>query len=277
MQADSIHFETIDLIRKITSDGKLEITEVWELADHLNDNRLARKRWPGTHLWPIIQQVFEDNVVTGDEMRMLGEEIANIEETCSEITDGINKDRPDFDINEINVSPLEAPMVEKTIYAQIRGEGEKMYASNLRNQTCTCQDWENVHEVIPEPGIGRLCKHLIDGYREVHEDPKVNISDWPDAVANLIFILHRFKVPADPLMNWQFLEWKDPHQAFVGYGNADWATVFADTGESRFERFGFHLQERRWSYGATPPDASTLAGYFQYQLDPFSSPSCDVG
>ena len=33
MSPDSIHFETVDLIRQITSDGKLEHSEVWDLAE----------------------------------------------------------------------------------------------------------------------------------------------------------------------------------------------------------------------------------------------------
>lgn len=270
MNPDSIHFETIDLIRQITSDGKLEIEEVYDLADHLNNNRLARKRWPGNHLWPILENVFEDNVVTNQEMRTLGEEISNIEDICSDISGGLNSDEPAFDITDISVSPLEAPVVDKTIYRAQRDESKKLFASNLRNQTCTCPDFGEVHEVIEAPALGRLCKHLVDAYREVHEDPKMDTTQWPDAVANIIFILNRFNLPAEPLKYWQFLEWQE-HDAYVAYGNSDWATVFANMGESRYERFGYHIQEGRWSFGAVPPGAEMLVGYFQYQLDPFST------
>jgi len=274
MGPDSIHFETIDLIRQITSDGKLEVEEVWDLGDHLNNNRLARKRWPGKHLWPILQQIFEDNVVTGEEMRMLGEEICRIEEICSDITERVSRQKPKIDLSKITVSPLEAPVVERTVYQAIRGEDKRMYASNLRDHSCNCKDWAEVHEVIPSPGLGRLCKHLVDALREVHEDEKADTSQWPDAVANIIYILHRFKLPAEPVSNWQFLEWGE-HDAFVAYGYAEWASVFANTGESRYERFGYHVEQNRWSFGVQPPDAETLAGYFQHQLDPFA-PERDV-
>jgi hypothetical protein len=268
MGPDSIHFETIKLIRQITSDGKLEVEEVWDLADHLNNNRLARKRWPGTHLWPIIEQVFEDNVVTSEEMRMLGVEISKIEDICSELTHRTNNDRPEFDLSQIRVSPLEAPVVGKTIYSTPRGESQKLYACDLSKHSCTCEDWRDVHEVIPDLGIGRLCKHLVDAFREVHEDTKVNTEDWPDPIANVIFMLHRFKLPAEPLTSWEFLEWAK-HDAFVAYGSSDWTTVFANKGESRYERFGYNVAEARWSYGAQPPGADILAGYFEHVFNPY--------
>jgi len=263
MSPDSIHFETIDLIRQITSDGRLEHSEVWDLADHLNNNRLARHRWPGSRLWPIIREIFEDNVVTGEEMKMLGIEIAEVEEICSDITERMNQDKPEFDLSEIRVSPLEVPIIPKSVYAQQRDKSKKLYASNLRDHSCSCEDWPEIHEVIPTPGIGRLCIHLIDALREVYDDPKVPTEDWPDPVTNLIYILNRFRVPADALLHWQFLEWKK-HEAYIAFGAAEWATVFANMGKDRYERFGFNLLKRRWSYGAQPPDANLLAYYLTH-------------
>lgn len=268
MSPDSIHFETIDLIRQITSDGKLEHSEVWDLADHLNNNRLARQRWPGSRLWPIIQEVYADNVVTADEMRMLGEEITDVEEICSDITGEANDDRPEFDLTEVRVSPIEAPVVPKTVYIHRRDDSKRLYAANLRDHSCTCEDWREIHEVIPEHGFGRLCQHLVDALHEVYDDPKVDTNDWADPVTNLIYILHRFRHPADPLMHWQFLEWKDKdetnREAYVAFGSTEWATVFANKGKDIYERYGFSLLKQRWSYGSHPPGDDLLAFYLTH-------------
>ncbi len=86
---------------------------------------------------------------------------------------------------------------------------------------------------------------------------------WPDPATNLVYILHRFRVPADPLMHWQFLEWKE-HEAYVAFGAAQWANVFATMGKDRYERFGVNLLKRRWSYGAQPPDANLLGYYLTH-------------
>ncbi len=71
--------------------------------------------WPSSRPWPIIQDVFEDNVVSADEMKMLSLEIAAVEEMCADITDRANQDKPEFDLSEIRVSPLEVPVVQKTV------------------------------------------------------------------------------------------------------------------------------------------------------------------
>ncbi|MBG87178.1 MAG: hypothetical protein CMO80_09800 [Verrucomicrobiales bacterium] len=86
MNLDNIHLGTIRKIREITEDGKLEVDEVWNLSEYLTANPDAQQRWPGKKLWPIVEQVVEDNVVTKDELRMLAVEIADIEEMRSDIS-----------------------------------------------------------------------------------------------------------------------------------------------------------------------------------------------
>ena len=265
MNPEAINFETINLIRRITDDGQLELEEIWDLAHFLNDNANARKTWPGKRLWRVIQQVFEDNVVTEEEMHLLGKEIAEIEDVCAEIMaeEAIpsGDERPPVD-----VTALALPCVDKTVYSHPRNDEKRLYAANLRNHSCTCEDWSQLHEVIPEGGVGRLCRHLVDAMREVYDEEKINTDEWPESVTNLIFILARLHLPAEPLLNWEFLEW-DGHDAYIAYGNSDWATIFANLGDGRYEHFGYHLREARWSYGTQPPDAELLVRHLNEHAD----------
>jgi len=261
MNPEAINFETIALIRRITDDGQLELEEIWDLAHYLNDNAKARKTWPGKRLWRVIQQVFEDNVVTAEEMHLLGKEIADIEDICAEIMaeegEAEEEDRPPVDVTELSL-----PCVEKTVYTHPRNDEKRLFAANLRNHTCTCDDWPEIHEVIPERGAGRLCRHLVDAMREVYDEEKIDTSDWPEPVTNLIFILARLRLPAEPLLTWEFIEW-DNHDAYVAYGNSNWATVFANLGDGRYEHFGFNLLDSRWSYGTQPPDAELIVRHLR--------------
>lgn len=72
------HMETLRVIRRITADGILSIDEVWDLAQFLNENRDARKSWPGNILWPTLQSIFDDGVVEEDELEALGGMISEI-------------------------------------------------------------------------------------------------------------------------------------------------------------------------------------------------------
>ncbi|MFT6618231.1 MAG: hypothetical protein ACJASX_001118 [Limisphaerales bacterium] len=70
MDLENIHLGTIRTIRDITEDGQLKHEEVWNLADFRRINPEAQTKWPRKKLWPIVQQVIEDDVFTNDEMRM---------------------------------------------------------------------------------------------------------------------------------------------------------------------------------------------------------------
>lgn len=72
------HLETLRVIRRITADGVLTMEEVWDLAGFLNEDREARKQWPGNILWPTLESVFDDGVVDDEEMEVLGNMLSEI-------------------------------------------------------------------------------------------------------------------------------------------------------------------------------------------------------
>jgi hypothetical protein len=262
MDLDNIHMATIRTIREITEDGKLEHEEVWNLADFLRTNPDAQTKWPGKKLWPIVLQVIEDDIVTNDEMRMLALEIADVEELCSEISAEETQIDKSSVLVRITATRLEIPRLDKTIWIQPHSKTERLLGCDLKILKCSCEDWKTGHSKLPEQNFGRLCKHLVGALLEAQEDATLDTDQWPEQTTNLLLILSAFKVAAEPVTNWDHIVWDD-QECFLAFGDAEWCTVFADVGGGSFERFGFHLKENRWAYGAEPPDGPMVAAYLK--------------
>lgn len=81
------HMETLRMIRRITSDGVLDMDEVYDLAHFLNECREARKSWPGNILWETMQSIFDDGEVTEEEQQALGDILVGIAAESSSIDD----------------------------------------------------------------------------------------------------------------------------------------------------------------------------------------------
>ena len=75
--------ETLRLIRRITADGLLDNEEVWDLANFLNHSREALNNWPGNILWPTLHSIFDDGVVTSDELHTLGQMLSDVAHKCA--------------------------------------------------------------------------------------------------------------------------------------------------------------------------------------------------
>jgi hypothetical protein len=139
---------------------------------------------------------------------------------------------------------------------------DKEISVDLNNHTCSCQDWFSHHKHLTSGSVGRLCRHMVNAYREVQEDSNTMAVNWDLDLTRFVFILSEFKLAAEAVETWQFIEWPDG-DAYVGWGKTDWAAAFVNVGEGRYERYGFNLQDERWSYGAVPPCAEIVSGYLR--------------
>ncbi len=79
------HMETLRVIRRITADGILTTDEVWDLTQYLNESRDARNSWPGNVLWSTLQSIFDDGVVTDDELEVLGAMLVDVGTQCADM------------------------------------------------------------------------------------------------------------------------------------------------------------------------------------------------
>ncbi|MBL6764014.1 MAG: hypothetical protein ISQ14_03590 [Verrucomicrobiae bacterium] len=80
---EKVHLETLRRIRRITADGLLESREVHDLAEYLERHREARAAWPGSILWPTLESIFEDGVLTDEELAVMGDILVGILAECA--------------------------------------------------------------------------------------------------------------------------------------------------------------------------------------------------
>lgn len=257
-----MHMGTLRLIRRITSDGELSMQEVWDLAEFLNGNESAQHRWPGDRLWRQLEQMFEDKEISPEELIHLGGIIEEIEVTCSGVHTGATQIETRADLEAISSKDLRLPSIGKTVYFTSERPLDKQISVDLNNHTCSCQDWFSHHKHLTSGSVGRLCRHMVNAYREVQEDSNTMAVNWDLDLTHFVFILSEFKLAAEAVETWQFIEWPDG-DAYVGWGKTDWAAAFVNVGEGRYERYGFNLQDERWSYGAVPPCAEIVSGYLR--------------
>lgn len=182
--------------------------------------------------------------------------------TCAGIQTGATQIESRADLAAISCSDLHLPAINKTVYFTPDRPLDKQIAVDLCNHTCSCPDWFSHHKHLSSDSVGRLCVHIVNAYCEVQEDSNTMAVNWDLNLTHLIFILSEFKLAADAVENWQFIEW-DGGDAYVGWGKSDWATAFVNDGDNRYERYGFNLEEDRWSYGAFPESAELVASWLK--------------
>jgi len=264
MDQSEIHMGTLRQIRRITSDGELSLEEIWDLAHYLNGNESAQHKWPGTRLWKQIERALDDGEINEHEHRHLGDIIVEIEEACAGISSGVTHIERRIDLDALQVSDLKLPIINQTLFLEPRAGEDRKYSVDLRSHTCTCPDWFARHKDIPAGSFGRGCKHIIASLATARENGEPITKQWDKQSSHFVAQLGTMGLGADPLTHWVHITW-DGGDAYLGWDKTDWASVFAKAGIDEYERFGFNLEDERWSYGAQPPDADLLAAYLKYR------------
>ncbi len=253
---------TLRLIRRITSDGELSHEEVWDLANYLNGNDTAQHKWPGTRLWRQLERTFEDREIDEGELTNLGRIIEEIEEACAGISTGATHFSRRVETDNIQESEVALPIINQTLFIDANKDDDKKYAIDLRAHTCSCPDWFSYHKEIPAGSFGRACKHIMGSLSQSHEDGELITRGWDKTIVRFIKIVAGFGLGVDPLTQWRYLEWNEG-EAYVGWDKTEWASIFTDVGEGRFERFGFNLEDDRWAYGEAPASGDPLSSYLK--------------
>lgn len=264
MEETEVHMGTLRLIRRITSDGELSMQEIWDLAQYLNDNESAQSKWPGRRLWRQIERIFEDGEVTADEHKHLGDIIVEIEEACAGITTGATHFEQRADLSGITTTELKLPVLIQTQVLEPEGDDDKRYSVDLRNHSCTCQDWFARHKILPADSFGRACKHIVGALAQAREDGDPVTKQWEKHAGKFVTQLALLHLGADPLEHWHHIAWNEgAADCYLGWGKSDWASVFVNVGLGGYERFGFNLEDDRWSYGTVPDNAAIISSYLK--------------
>ena len=245
---------TVRFCKFLTQDGVLTEDEVWHLANFLNENKPAREVWPGSVLFGALADVYADGIVTVEEMQGIGNLLIQIELECDKEFGCVEE----LDTSLQSGPPLLTPQLPVIPIAETvpSSSGADEYVVDLIKQTCSCPDWERRRK-LPLGDLSRACKHMAIMLYENSEQ-----YTWHDClVAYLEHVTFR-NTGEKPSSKWQLVE-DNGKCLLVGYiKNDDWANVFAE-GDSGFERFGYNISQKRWSYGDAPKGQRAVRKFFR--------------
>lgn len=244
------HKPTLRLIRRITADDVLSVEEVWDLGHFLNDSREARHAWPGTLLWETLQSVFEDGVVSEEELEALGNIIRDIDAECSAVE--VEPEEPSAN-PVISIEPFLLPAVDRA--PSLQTEGGHSYEIRWAGPTCTCADWRKSRGHLDARHPGRLCQHLVAAYHElITEGMKL---DCPDSFVGLIKELAGLFRGTESTGDWKLVHVGDIDYLLVS-GDDDWTHIHGASQSGEHERFSYNRGTKRWFFGQRPLHAAAI-------------------
>ena len=256
MEDRTVNEETLRIIRHITADGIVEKDEVLGLGRYL-ENYDARTTWPGDVLWEILQGVFADGVVDESETEDLTRRLQVIEKECHQRN--TPADGPSIALaGQYQVREISLPEVDLTLDVEAPRPGEPLSKVDLRQHTCTCDDWKAKHQEFAPDSVGRLCRCMATGYQLAMNGRPDLCDQFEPNLVNLLRLLSTYGLGGVAESNWRRLE-GDDFNLFVSWDDQeDWIAIFAESEEGHFERFGYNRSEQRWAFGVVPHGAGAV-------------------
>ena len=134
------------------------------------------------------------------------------------------------------------PNVSKDIKVKSFSNPSLSYTLNLSKMTCTCPDFTKRHAKFEKGTIERLCKHLK---LELSKETSIKgsifeplLSDKHDSKSFLI---------------------SDETESIIGYSESnEWINVYAKSVSLKFDKFGYSIDEHRWSRDNLPASADAI-------------------
>lgn len=245
------------ICREIWSDGELTSEEVWLMAEWLNDNPGDAAVWPGIVIYPLLQNAFLDGTVSEAEMRSLAEALSGIERESNRRAHGIVEKPPvpiskaAYVIRKQDIAEVALPgIVYKTRITS--SDGSSAYEVDLGEYKCECRDWISKRCENQPRTLGRCCKHVVAALMESEE-----IATFGSIFRAVLDDCEERGRGTDPRDQWFTVRVKGI-DALISVGEGDWSNVFVEEDDS-WARYSYHRQEKRWSYGEAPSNATGFA------------------
>ena len=253
--------EFLGLLEKVVEDGELTYKEILEIAKWINENKSGRRLWPVNLFYDLLKRVSADGKIEENEAR----EVANLIQSVRRVW--IRKNTvvapPIVGSSRVVAPPIVAPpivgspvfLIEQArlpaipiqVIVSSSSEADVEYSIDLTGPTCTCPDFLSERSKLPKGDLSRCCKHVLQAFAQVR--PKDGWTGWLDSFLELGIRPH-------PKTKWAVVK---PGKDFVLISSApqEWANVFLYSG-SENERFGYSVNDSRWSYGTPPKNAAKL-------------------
>lgn len=258
------NLETLRKIRQITEDGIVTDEEVMSLGSYLNENSVARKSWPGNVCFELLKRIFDDARLEPHELEALAYILRGIELQCcgalgqfdeAMADDGIASDA------KFEVIDFKLPALSGEMQVQANEQTKKISNVDLSVYECDCGDWTAKRFLFGDNSPGRLCRCLVIALRQPEIECEIPRLDWNIKLFQLLDLFTETDGCFDAVPTWKLLrlggrEW------VAAWGDREWCIVYTENSEGALERYCYHINERRWAYGATPVGAGALKNFF---------------
>ncbi len=247
----------LQLIERVSEDGELSNQEIYQLAKWLNENPDGRKSWPGNVFLPLLKQCFADGKIEVSEARAVAKLIqlvrrewarANAKPMQAVAVDAVEVDPVEAGIADFDDSQPLLPLISRIVEVSSLSEPGVVYNVDLAGPYCDCPDFASYRSKLPEGHISRCCKHVMQAYSEVRPE-----TGWPSWLES--FLEAGFR--PQPAQKWQVYK-SDIGAYLVSSAHPAWGNVYARF-DHEVERFGYSIDEDRWSYGKEPVEGAILA------------------
>jgi hypothetical protein len=255
------HQPTLDFIRQVMADGVVTEAEVISLGTYLNNHREARKSWPGSAVFEVLRDVFQDGLVEQHEIDGLAKILHGIELICAGGATG------DTSITQItpaapsDLTEFRLPAVDRNVTISPTSQFDTEHQVDLKRHVCNCRDWTDNRSRFAPDSPGRLCKHLVKGFDLIASaDPEFG-RDFNSILLGLFKSCAATDRGLEAVDHWRQLV-KDGTEFLVAWDdNGDWCNVFALNDKGKPERYAYHLANKRWSFGVRPSKSGLLRDF----------------
>jgi len=290
--------QTLHLIREITSDGRVSFDELTQLASFLNQNREARKTWPGSAVFDVLRDILRDGRVDPCELEGLNLILEGVEIICSgNARQGAaaapepaekSVERPEGASGETPSDAAEKPAAEAgeestiinlpvatdlqfpaLLTDDIRHEYEGVH---LPSYTCTCEDWRKKRAAFPEKCPGRACRCIVNALaHELDENPTL-LGNAPSILEDVLRTAAGSGRGLEAVERWKHVRIAK-RQFVISVGKTAWCNVYAPNLDGAIEKFSYHRDYQRWGFGDEPKDAGLLKTFFADAFDSVFQPA----
>jgi hypothetical protein len=248
---DSESFELIALCEEILDDEEVTVAEVSRLGEWLAAHEEARRTWPGEVLAAPVQETLLDGKVNETELRRVSSLLRRVQKEWvgrrEELVQQNAMERAASVASSLDLSVAMLPSIPVTLRVKSHSDKTVIYDVDLAGPSCNCADWRGARSQLPKGSLTRCCKHIFDAFGRL--EPTGGWPGWLGA-----FLEQGWK--PHPGKRWLILRLgSDLDLSSVG-GN-DWSDIFAVVGGG-YQRFGYNIAERRWSYGREPPRSNEI-------------------
>jgi hypothetical protein len=244
-------FDLIALCEEILDDAEVTAAEVRRLGDWIAAHEEVRRTWPGAVLAAPLQEALLDDKVNKAELRRVAVLLRRIQKEWvkrrEEAVQQATMAKAASAASGMDLSTALLPPIAVTILVRSHSDNAITYEVDLSGPSCSCPDWKGARSHLPKGSPSRCCKHILDAFGRV-EPPE----GWPGWLG--AFLEQGWK--SHPARRW-FVIRVESSFCLASVGGNDWSDVFLVVAD-RYQRFGYSVAERRWSYGQAPSEAAEV-------------------